>query len=204
MTLYRKKMLTLAIALIVCAVSILPWTRVAYASPGAEPTKSTIADKLILQLGPDWAGVEFELVTDVGKYPGAIVVDSTGVLTLELSDSSTFTLSCLNSKVNPPTPTLQEPASGAEPEPMETPIYNATDMVQPSVPVPETDKDPTQDADSAAQPQQESSTPTAEPEQGIPTLQLVLFIGGAVLCVGGLIVMRVIKKRREYDDEDDE
>lgn len=203
MTLYKKKMLTLAIALIVCAVSILPWTQVAYASPGAEPTKSTIADKLILQLGPDWAGVEFELVTDVGKYPGAIVVDNTGVLTLELSDSSTFTLSCLNSKVNPPTPTLQEPALGAEPEPMETPIYNATDMAQPT-PVPENGTVSYQNADSAAQPQQEPATSTAESEQGIPTLQLVLFIGGAVLCVGGLIVMRVIKKRREYDDDDDE
>ena len=197
-------MLTLAIALIVCAVSILPWIRVAYAAPGAEPTKSTIADKLILQLGPDWAGVEFELVTDVGKYPGTIVVDNTGVLTLELSDSSTFMLSCLNSKATPPTPTLQELASDAEPEPTETPIYNATDMVQPSVPVPETDKDPNQAADPTAQPQQEPAASTAESEQGIPTLQLVLFIGGAVLCVGGLIVMRVLKKRREYDDDDDE
>lgn len=197
-------MLTLAIALIVCAVSILPWIRVAYAAPGAEPTKSTIADKLILQLGPDWAGVEFELVTDVGKYPGTIVVDNTGVLTLELSDSSTFMLSCLNSKATPPTPTLQELASDAEPEPTETPIYNATDMVQPSVPVPETDKDPNQAADPTAQPQQEPAASTAESEQGIPTLQLALFIGGAVLCVGGLIVIWVIKKRREYDEDDDE
>ena len=109
MTRYKKKMLILAMALIVCAVSILPWTQVAYATPDAEPTKTTIADKLILQLGPDWAGVEFELVTDVGKYPGTIVVDNTGVLALELSDSSTFTLSCLNSKVTPPKPALQEP-----------------------------------------------------------------------------------------------
>lgn len=91
MTRYKKKMLILAMALIVCAVSILPWTQVAYATPDAEPTKTTIADKLILRLGPDWAGVEFELVTDVGKYPGTIVVDNTGVLALELSDSSTFT-----------------------------------------------------------------------------------------------------------------
>ena len=109
MTRYKKKMLILAMALIVCAVSILPWTQVAYATPDAEPTKTTIADKLMLQLGPDWAGVEFELVTDVGKYPGTIVVDNTGVLALELSDSSTFTLSCLNSKVTPPKPALQEP-----------------------------------------------------------------------------------------------
>ena len=68
MTRYKKKMLILAMALIVCAVSILPWTQVAYATPDAEPTKTTIADKLILRLGPNWAGVEFELSTDMGKY----------------------------------------------------------------------------------------------------------------------------------------
>ena len=87
MTRYKKKMLILAMALIVCAVSILPWTQVAYATPDAEPTKTTIADKLILRLGPNWAGVEFELSTDMGKYPGAIIVGDNGVLTLELADS---------------------------------------------------------------------------------------------------------------------
>ena len=46
--------------------------------------------------------------------------------------------------------------------------------------------------------------PADEPQQGIPTLQLVLFIGGTVLCVGGLIVMYAMKKRREYDDDEDE
>ena len=101
MTRYKKKMLILAMALIVCAVSILPWTQVAYATPDAEPTKTTIADKLILRLGPNWAGVEFELSTDMGKYPGAIIVGDNGVLTLELADSSTYTLSCLNSRRRP-------------------------------------------------------------------------------------------------------
>ena len=121
MTRYKKKMLILAMALIVCAVSILPWTQVAYATPDAEPTKTTIADKLILQLGPNWAGVEFELSTDMGKYPGAIIVGDNGVLTLELADSSTYTLSCLNSRVTPPKPELQESpiaaCSGGSPKP---------------------------------------------------------------------------------------
>ena len=190
MTRYKKKMLILAMALIVCAVSILPWTQVAYATPDAEPTKTTIADKLILQLGPNWAGVEFELSTDMGKYPGAIIVGDNGVLTLELADSSTYTLSCLNSRVTPPKPELQESNVQAA-ESTEGPIYAATDLVQPS-------------ADLTKQPQIESETPADEFRQNIPTLQLVLFIGGAVLCIGGLIVIRIVKKRREYDDEDDE
>ena len=196
MTRYKKKMLILAMALIVCAVSILPWTQVAYATPDAEPTKTTIADKLILQLGPDWAGVEFELVTDVGKYPGTIVVDNTGVLALELSDSSTFTLSCLNSKVTPPKPALQEPDEQAT-EPIKPHIFGATDLVQPSEPAPANKNEQHPTAELTKQPQMESETPADESRQNIPTLQLVLFIGG-------LIVIRIVKKRREYDDEDDE
>ena len=185
MTRYKKKMLILAMALIVCAVSILPWTQVAYATPDAEPTKTTIADKLILQLGPDWAGVEFELVTDVGKYPGTIVVDNTGVLALELSDSSTFTLSCLNSKVTPPKPALQEPDEQAT-EPIKPHIFGATDLVQPSEPAPANKNEQHPTAELTKQPQMESETPADESRQNIPTLQLVLFIGGAVLCIGGL------------------
>lgn len=203
MTRYKKKMLILAMALIVCAVSILPWTQVAYATPDAEPTKTTIADKLILQLGPNWAGVEFELSTDMGKYPGAIIVGDNGVLTLELADSSTYTLSCLNSRVTPPKPELQESNVQAA-ESTEGPIYAATDLVQPSESPQANNKNANQPDDSTAQPQAEQESPSVEPEQGIPTLQLVLFLGGAVLCVGGLVAMRVLKKRREYDDEDDE
>lgn len=203
MTRYKKKMLILAMALIVCAVSILPWTQVAYATPDAEPTKTTIADKLILRLGPNWAGVEFELSTDMGKYPGAIIVGDNGVLTLELADSSTYTLSCLNSRVTPPKPELQESNVQAA-ESTEGPIYAATDLVQPSEPAPANKNEQHPTADLTKQPQMESETPADESRQNIPTLQLVLFIGGAVLCIGGLIVIRIVKKHREYDDEDDE
>ena len=36
---------------------------------------------------------------------------------------------------------------------------------------------------------------------GIPVLHLVLFAGGMVLAVGSLVVMQVMKKRRESDVE---
>lgn len=203
MTAYKKKILLFTAAFIVCMLSILPWSKVAYASPEAEPTKSTIADRLIIQLGPNWAGVEFELSTDMGKYPGAIIVGDNGVLTLELADSSTYTLSCLNSIVTPPKPELQESNVQAA-ESTEGPIYAATDLVQPSEPAPANKNEQHPTADLTKQPQMESETPADEFRQNIPTLQLVLFIGGAVLCIGGLIVIRIVKKRREYDDEDDE
>ncbi len=210
MTAYKKKMLLFTAAFIVCMLSILPWSKVAYASPEAEPTKSTIADKLIIQLGPNWAGVEFELSTDMGKYSETIVVGDNGVLSLELADSSIYTLSCLNSKVPIPAApdSTQMPATTtAPPEKGESPENQPA--VQPSE---------AQQSEDAEQPQTSQTIPTDLPEdtssagdvippsdkQGIPTLQLVLFIGGAMLCVGGLIIMQIVKKRREYDDEDDE
>lgn len=66
---------------------------------GTEPQLTQQPDQLILQLGTRWAGVEFELRTDAGVFPAPIVVDSSGVLTMDLGGSKTYTLSCLNSTV---------------------------------------------------------------------------------------------------------
>lgn len=81
-------------------------------------------DQLVLQLGVRWAGVEFELRTDAGLFPVPVVVDSSGVLTMDLGGSTTYTLSCINSE----TPI---PAPGPEPEPDTT----APPSEQPSQPV---------------------------------------------------------------------
>ena len=205
MTTYKKKMLLLVAAFIVCMLSILPWSKVAYASPEAEPTKSTIADKLILQLGPSWAGVEFELSTDMGKYPGTIVVGDNGVLTLELADSSTYKLSCLNSKVQAPEPQQTETVTVDGFIPKEQTIPVATPTLQEQAETQQDELQPSSDGnDPAEQGTPNNSSGATTNTQGIPTIQLVLFIGGVVLCVGGLIVMRILKKRCEYEDEDDD
>ena len=44
-------------------------------------------------------------------------------------------------------------------------------------------------------------------ESGIPTLHIILFAGGMVIAIGTLIVMQILKKKRENkapDDEEDE
>lgn len=41
-------------------------------------------EQLVIQLGESWAGVEFELKTDAGMYPGTIPVGEDGVLRLEI------------------------------------------------------------------------------------------------------------------------
>jgi hypothetical protein len=70
-------------------------------------------DKLILQLGSRWAGVEFELGTDSGVFPVPIVADANGVLKMDLGGSKTYTLSCLASSV----PIPEQPAETAAPSP---------------------------------------------------------------------------------------
>ena len=87
---------------------------------GTEPQLTQQPDQLVLQLGTRWAGVEFELRTDAGVFPAPIVVDSSGVLTMDLGGSKTYTLSCLNSTVPIPDPltgqgqAVQEPAEPSQ------------------------------------------------------------------------------------------
>lgn len=75
-------------------------------------------DQLVLQLGVRWAGVEFELRTDAGRFPIPVVVNESGVLTMDLGGSSTYTLSCMESSVPVPSP---EPEPEAEPHPESSP-----------------------------------------------------------------------------------
>lgn len=160
-------------------------------SVSAEPQQGTDGDelqlmeaeKLEIQLGPEWAGVEFQLKTDVGMYPGNVVVGEDGVLRLEIGGSKTYVLSCLNSSVEIPEPT-QAPATT---EPDAAPAEDE--------PVPEENET-------------EETKTNANTVAGIPVLHIALFGGGLLLAVGSLIVMHVVKRRREsepaYDDEDDD
>ena len=73
------------------------------------------AEKLEIQLGPEWAGVEFQLKTDAGLYPGTIKVGEDGVLRTEIGGSSQYILTCLNSATEVPEPT-QDSATTEQPE----------------------------------------------------------------------------------------
>ena len=134
-------------------------------------------EKLEIQLGADWAGVEFQLKTDSGLYPGTIAVGEDGVLRMELGGSKSYVLTCMNSSVSAP----EAPATTEE----------------------------AQNESNAGQESNESNSgqDTEGTVAGIPILHLVLFAGGMVLAVGSLVVMRVMKKRREsdaeYEDEDE-
>ena len=120
------------------------------------------AEKLEIQLGTDWAGVEFQLKTDAGLYPGTVKVGQDGVLRMEIGGSKSYILTCMNSAVEVPEPT-QAPATT-----------------------------------------EQNSESNEKATSGIPTLHIILFAGGMVIAIGTLIVMQVLKKKRENEAPDDE
>ena len=86
-----------------------------FATGGTDGTELQVAEpaSLEIQLGAEWAGVEFELKTDAGMYPGDVVVGEDGVLRLEIGGSKSYILTCMNSSVAVPDPE-QAPATTEE------------------------------------------------------------------------------------------
>lgn len=74
------------------------------------------AQKLEIQLGAEWAGVEFQLKTDAGLYPGTVVVGQDGVLRMEIGGSKSYILTCMNSAVEVPEPTQAPATTETDPE----------------------------------------------------------------------------------------
>ena len=155
------------------------------------------AEQLVIQLGESWAGVEFELKTDAGMYPGTIAVGEDGVLRLEIGGSKNYILTCLNSTVSAPDP---EDSDLQVTEPEEDDAVHQTD--------PETDAS---EAPSEPDPSESTVNPEAPQDDtlaGIPVTHLVIFGVGLVVAIGILIGIKYLPNRHtassEYDDEDDE
>lgn len=197
-------------------------------SQGTDGTEMQVIEpeQLEIQLGPNWAGVEFQLKTDAGMYPGTIPVGDDGVLRLEIGGSKSYILTCMNSALQAAEPErLSAADEGAEYQTEQTASEEpagALDTVQQTE-----SENPA--ADMAAELQTGSAEPAEllapdEPEEqalpvegsipaeenqsntvaGIPVLHLVLFCGGMVVAIGSLILMYVLKKRREATSDDDE
>ena len=195
----RVKLLkgTLTVLSLLC-ILCFPVTPV-YAEPqGTDGTEMQVmeAEKLEIQLGVDWTGVEFQLKTDAGMYPGTIKVGEDGVLRTELGGSKSYVLTCMNSSTAAPEPAQ---ASAREAE-AQTETEHAEDSGQESA------AGAQQEASSESQ-REDASVEQAGTVVGIPISHIVLFAGGMVLAIGSLIVMQVMKRRRgaedEYEDEDE-
>lgn len=197
----RKKILGAAMALSLGALMLFPVP--ASAAEGTEGSEMQVlqAEQLEIQLGTDWAGVEFELKTDAGMYPGTIPVGEDGVLRLEIGGSSSYILTCLNSAVPTPDP-AQAPATTEESDASEESAVETGEAQDESRETEDNQAVGEEPEISSAENDNEGNTVA-----GIPVLHLALFGGGMVLAVGSLIVMYVMKRRRAVDadyEEDDE
>ncbi len=186
------------VALVMAMVCILCFPVPASAtSQGTDGTELEVIQpqNLEIQLGESWAGVEFELKTDAGMYPGVIIVGEDGVLRLEIGGSENYILSCVNSSVEIPIPGETLPAEGE------------------TIPTDESGTEVTEELDPTADPTEGITPDQTEPEEvpdgtvaGIPIAHLALFGGGLVIAVGGLIGIHFYQKKRQSSasDEDDE
>ena len=120
-------------ALLICCTPLLSSFPVHADTDGTEMQVSEPV-QMEIQLGPSWAGVEFQLKTDAGIYPGVIAVDETGVLRTELGGSRKYILSCLDSPISAPiTPTDAEDSQPVGPD-TSTPEETSDNSEQDSVP----------------------------------------------------------------------
>ena len=178
----RTKRIILAILYIICALS-LATIPVSADTDGTEPRMQE-ASRLEIQLGPDWAGTEFSLRTDVGLYPGTIPVSEDGILHLEIGGSSEYILSCLGTS-----DTVQSGEAVLQQEVLtETDHLIRTDMPKDS----------------------EMTVGNTASMAGVVPLHLALFFGGLAASIATLIGIRIVSKNKDtikrkdmYDDEDE-
>lgn len=192
----QKSKVRLVLSLIFTSILLFTLSVPALARDYTDGSELQIAtpEQLEVQLGAAWAGVEFQLRTDSGVYPGTIPVGEDGVLRLEIGGSSSYQLTCIGSAVPAPTP---EPTPEVQPSPVPTDTPTATSSL-------------VLESEVSSQPQATITVSEVEPVdpeftfQDIPIWQLGLFGGGLVVAIGVLIVLAVLKKHRGDDpDEDD-
>ena len=185
---FKKWIAMLGAAVCVFALMAAP----VYADTDGTELQVADASKLEIQLGTAWSGVEFQLRTDVGIYPNTIAVGEDGVLRLEIGGSSVYTLTCLNSAVAVPE------ANEAATE--ETSMPDGEIISAPEQSGIATEADPPSE-ETEMQTEREDANNIA----GIPIMHIVLFGGGLLLAVGGLVAIHVVNRRREerdaYDDD---
>lgn len=192
-----KTKIAKAVALILAMVCLfcfpVPASATAQGTDGTE-LEVIQPQNMEIQLGESWAGVEFELKTDAGMYPGVIVVGEDGILRLEIGGSENYILSCLNSTVEVPMPGETVPAE---------------EVNEPAA-------DPSEEADPTEDNQEEENVPSESlPEEtqegtlgGIPVKHLVLFGGGLIVAIGALVGINFYQKRsgksNNSEEDDDE
>lgn len=189
------KCMALVLAMVCIFCFPVPASATAQGTDGTE-LEVIQPQNLEIQLGESWAGVEFELKTDAGMYPGVITVGEDGVLRLEIGGSENYILSCLNSTVEIPIPGETVPTEeGTEP---------AADPTEEMIPSDEsieaTNEDETVPSESLPEDTEEGTL------GGIPVTHIALFGGGLIVAIGALVGINFYQKRsgRSAGSEEDD
>ena len=188
-------------ALILSLVCLLSFPVQASAvSQGTEGTEQGIvkAEQLEIFLGQAWAGVEFQLRTDSGKYPEPIPVGENGVLSLEIGGSEHYCLTCLATRTEAPVPedeTVPSDETLAERETQEATETTAEDADEEASK--ETTSDSTEDTEVIVEQLSDDE---------IPTSSIVIFAFGLLIAIAALVLLQMHQKRssaQECDTDDD-
>ena len=153
-------------------------------------------ERLEIQLGTAWAGVEFQLRTDSGLYPDPIPVGEDGVLRLEIGGSNSYVLSCLGLSNAIP---MVEPENFGELATVEFPD-TTPEAAESDNPAPPEVTEPL--AEETPAPVQETPHPV-KTVAGIPVKHVIFFGVGILICVTVLVGLKLAAVNREDDEDED-
>ena len=153
-------------------------------------------ERLEIQLGTAWAGVEFQLRTDSGLYPDPIPVGEAGVLRLEIGGSNSYVLSCLGLSNAIP---MVEPENYGELATVEFP-ETTPEAAESDNPAPPEVTEPL--AEETPAPVQETPHPV-KTVAGIPVKHVIFFGAGILICVTVLVGLKLAAVNREDDEDED-
>ncbi len=178
---------------------------------------------LEVQLGPAFAGTEFQFRTDTGIYPGLIQVGEDGVLRLEIGGSSHYILSSFGTGMTtqgyipqpeitfPPmsTPYVPDyqPASQVAPITQPNPVVQiepVTQVQSTPLPVQQVPEEYVPEQISYEQPVEEIVYYKEDAFPAVPMDYLLILIAGLLVCIAVLIGLKLASPKSSDDDDFDD
>ena len=228
----KRKFQSLFLPLALLFVFHLLHSPLAFADTDGSEIQVVSPSYLEVQLGPAFAGTEFQFRTDTGIYPGLIQVGEDGVLRLEIGGSSHYILSSVGTGMTTqgyiPQPEITSPPMSTPYVPDYQPAAQVAPVTQvesgvPSAPGTQIYPDnPVQTVQNTPLPVQSASEEYApEPtsyEQpveeiiyyeedafpAVPMDYLLILIAGLLVCIAVLICLKLASPKSSDDDDFDD
>jgi hypothetical protein len=178
---------------------------------------------LEVQLGPAFAGTEFQFRTDTGIYPGLIQVGGDGVLRLEIGGSSHYILSSVGTGMTTqgyiPQPEITSPPMSTPYVPDYQPVTQAAPVTQTDpveqiepftqvqstpLPVQQVPEEYVPDPTSYEQPVEEIIYYEEDAFPAVPMDYLLILIAGLLVCIAVLICLKLASPKSSDDDDFDD